>query len=445
MKEQTTIEFILILSAVAAVAVFSIGELYHLQSAQRTVYDALLNNTNNTIQPPTYQIGGVPSLYANIANTTYVNSSNEGYLVAYVPEGYNLSSITILGNGFSFIGGKDTVTSSYGLYTAHFFAIPRSSGNLSFSVSAIFKSLNGVYERNETVYTYAVPVQSQQFFVSGTNSTPYLTPYIYRHNETLVYNISNFGQVYTVGITNKCSRENWEYQQEDIGAQCGNAQWYFWIYSDDCYYEHGILTATYCVYMNVAPIPLGNLGTTTPKYAYNITLQLYNKSLPLSLAANLTNRSPYGNLQEGTTNYGNVVVNNSITAISPLQYENTVLMEINGQIKTVNSTVYQSYLQALNNLYAVLGYYNGTGIDDGDMATIQQTINSYNLEEGKLVNSSEQPSHNGCWFGANSTYEYMCKPIGLFDYGNITAHIGKIKVQTGPESLSGSIVNLVNG
>jgi hypothetical protein len=244
-------------------------------------------------------------------------------------------------------------------------------------------------------------------------------------------------------MTNECSVENWEYQQENIQEQCGGAQWYFWIFSGNCYYGHGIMTATYCVYLNAAPLSLGSPGTS-PEYAYNITLELYTRSIPVSIAANLTDRSPYGDLRNGTATYGNAIVENDIAAVSPLQYENTVLMKTNRTVEVVNSTVYQSYSQALNNLYAVLGYYNGTGVDDGDMATIQQTISTYNLEEAKLASSQVQ-SDQDCWIGGNTVSEYICRPVGLFDYENITARIGRIRAQTGLESVSGSVVNLVDG
>ena len=443
MKAQTSLEFILILAAVIGIAVAALGMMHNLQLSESAATGRIANQTEPGNASNTYvQPSGSPFIYAEISNITYVNGSNEGYLVAYMPQGYSLRNINISGINASVIWQPGNSYPATGIYASDYFAVPKSVGRISVLVSAEFNGPYGLDQKEAVAYAYAEVEQSGSVIGAGTAPANgiYLTPQLSARNETLLYDPAGIAPVYTVSMTSHCSYENWEYQQLGIADQCGNAQWYFWIFSDYCYWDKGITTATYCVYMDNTSASAGTFNSV-PAYSYNTTLQLYNNTYGIHMSAMLNSRSADSPVLEGNATYGNASAGTQISAESPLPEGSVFLIKSRNGSYIAGSGGYQSYLQALNSLDSVLGYYNGSGIDSGSMETIQQTIGSYNTAAARLLNSTLEQV-GGCRFDNLSDY-LDCSPAGPFDYLNMTAVLSNsINARQGVEYFSGSAIGI---
>ena len=76
MKAQTTLEFLILLSAAASLSVFAIGIYSNITSAQKPLYKLLVQSPSENQTPNATARGhGSDSIYASIANITYVNRS----------------------------------------------------------------------------------------------------------------------------------------------------------------------------------------------------------------------------------------------------------------------------------------------------------------------------------------------------------------------------------
>jgi hypothetical protein len=442
-KAQTSMEFIFVLVAVAGAAVVAFGMLHSMQASQESAFNSIANGAaGNYVSYGGGYGSAIPYLYAEMANITYINSSNEGYIVAYVPSGYVLNGISIEGHNTSVVWqNQSSMLQPSGIYTTHFFVVPKGQGYVSASVHATFSGPSAPYYANSTVYSFAEPAPVQ---IYGKMPIPgngiYLVPYIQRHNETMVYGLSSVSPVGTVSMTNHCTYENWEYQVAPLPVQCGNAQWDFNIFSDYCYWDRGIMTATYCVYMNPTGTYAGTFNST-PSYKYNITLELSNSTYGAALEANLSNANATANVVQNGKSYGVAAVGNYISGDSSMQQSSVPFLETGNASKEAGSKAYQAYVQALNNMYSVLGYYNGSGVDGDTLSTIQEAINAYNSGASSLLNSSAQQG-GGCWLGNDPT-AFICDPTGPFAYANITVRISNgISAQQGTEYFEGSAINV---
>ena len=233
-----------------------------------------------------------------------------------------------------------------------------------------------------------------------------------------------------------CSWMDWGYHQLPIGAQCGNANWYFFTFDSWCYWNHGDAYRTHCVELYPTNTT-SNRIQDSQSYSYNTALLLYNSTA--RLGSNFTN---YKNISTLSDNSGKAYGNASVAGVSgigPQPYNNYVVLNTSGTERAVNMSYYSAYLEELNNLYAQMSYYNNS---DGDPSTAQQYIDALNSAAQSLINSpAAYNQYCNVAMRLNKSY-YSCKPLsGL--YYVINASINRTLYNSSQSiSVQGSTVNV---
>ena len=219
-----------------------------------------------------------------------------------------------------------------------------------------------------------------------------------------------------------------------MAAQCGDANWYFWEFDSNCYFNQGIYYITYCVKLyptnTTASIIRG-----TQSYGYNASLLLYNGTDRFS--ADLNNLKNASQLYDSSgMAEGNVIVS-EVSGVGSQQYNDYVVLNTSGNTRPINISYYDNYLQYLNGLEAFLNYY-GTGADPG---TATQDISYLNSGASNLMAApSAKDAQCRIMTEHNQSY-YSCDPVsGL--YYTINASISSSKSLNQSIVLQGSTINI---
>lgn len=439
MRGQGSMEFIIILSATALFSVGVLGAYLHFAASQRAAYAGMLGGINGT----TVQGNAVtqpqqrPYMYASIPNVTYSGRSANLQLVIYTPDGSYIDSVAASGAGVRSIPGYYNGIDSSGINALTFYVIPNGTGERQVEVTAKIGSDAGTTVLNDTVETYALG--SAQPAPAG--GAVLFDAAIRRLNESVLYRTVGWSDTYSAYETSHCSYENFWYQQLGEGAQCGNAVSYFWAFSGYCYWDKGIMTKTYCVYLKPSGTTYGTLSGNQ-SYRYSIGLDLYNYSDGINITANLTSGKSGGTLREGNGRYGYAAVGRGIEGITEGGDQGAVVVNKSGSLYGINYSSYYTYLQDINNLKSILSYYDGTGVGGSQLSEIDQAMSSYNKESAAFSNALPS-SQDGCDVYRNSTAAYYaCTPVGYLDYNNITAMVGNILHRNGSIDVLGSTVNI---
>ena len=440
MKIQGSLEFIILLSATALFSVGVLGTYLHYTSAQKTAYSGMIGSIANDVQASgATQPLQRPYMYASIPNITYSGSAADLQLVIYAPNGSYINYVTANGDNLRLFPSRYNGIDLSGIDTLTFSVVPEGTGTRQVKVAAEISSSAGAAVLNDTVMTYTVNSIGTGI---GVDRGPVLfQAAIKRFNESVLYRTVGWSDTYSAYETSHCSYENFWYQQLGKGAQCGNAVSYFWTFSGYCYWDRGIATKTYCVYLKPTGTTYGTLSGNQ-SYRYRIGLDLYNYSDGANISANLSSNGGNETLQGINGTYGNAVVGKGIEGITEMGSQGTVMVNRSGSLYGINYSNYYVYLQDLNRLNAILGYYNGKGVGGSQLSSIDQAISSYNGESAAF--SDSPPSGpNGCRVYKNSSAAfYACPPVGYLDYNNITAMISNIAHQNGSIDVLGSTVNI---
>jgi hypothetical protein len=439
MKGQTAVEFVIILAAVSALSVSIIAAYSTTSSSQNVVYNTILNSSiegfNQTGQA-TYQS---PYVYAYIPNVTYVNSSNRMEVLVYLVDNYSVN-VSISGGGAVAVPVPDYGEDSEGFTTFPISVVPTMGGPFSLETEIRIVAENRTFLKNISLDSYAETGSTQE--TSPSSGDVYLEASLERHNESVIYNTTDWVPYYNATQSYHCSQENFFYQQYGIQTQCGSASWYYFYFSDYCYGVKGILTDTYCVYLNGTERSYSSLDPT-PSYYYNLTLTLYNQSSGDGYTSNLSSGNPSGRIYSEGKAVGNVTVSNDIYGYGQLRYENPVLINESGAIRPEDSGSYTDYQNALSNFESMMNYYNGIEVSDSEYSAIQEAIGAFNTASEGLQ-TPQNFSVSGCYL-KNSTegYEYYCNPLQPLDYLNISTNfVGSTGIKNGSISLDGSIINI---
>jgi hypothetical protein len=402
MRAQTTLEFVIILSAVASLSVFVIGAYSGLTNAQKPFYEKALNQTTaNMTYNPTSNGSGPEALYASIANLTYVNRSNDLEVILAsnrtVPKVYVTGAPDVAVTPEAYYN-----VSPNGLSVLTFSVVPKVPGEIDLTAFADFSSTNSSADAE----TYAVQPSSGQVY----SSNPEFSASLSSRNESISFNTGDAKDVYTVSMWSHCSWESWWTDvQESIATQCGDANWYFWEFDESCYWNHDIYYATYCVKLNPTNTSFSSIQDAQ-QYGYNTMLMLYNGTIRLGADLSSENTTSALTGSNGKT-YGNASVV-SVTGIAPQSYNNYILMNTSGSERVVNMSYYDTYLQYLNGLYSLMNYYNNT---NGDSSAVQQEMNYFNSSAINFVNSpAVQEQYCSLSLRGGNTV-YLCSPLsGLY-------------------------------
>jgi len=414
MKLQTSIEFIILLTAVSTFSLFVLGMYSGSINTENTILLNILNTTNAITSTQTNPTNRTPSLqmYVNMPSILLVNKSSTIAVVLESVGTARINSLIASGTSVSVIPSnyKDNTFSGLALFS--FSLIPFKQGPINLTVKANLTEYNTTLYRQVNTSSYAM-----YSIHSANNTNQQYSAKIDVHKEALIYAFSKPTHLYYVTQGNHCSLIDFFGQQLSIGAQCGNAKWYFFGFDSVCYYNYMVQTKTYCVYLNNKTSEYANMSSK-PSYMYNITLYISNATL--SLHSNLTNSNSNAILFDDSGKiYGIVSVGSEISASGP-DYSKSLIGMINAtSAYTVNKTAYDAYAQRLSDLEYTLGYYNGSGMG----GSIEETIGVFNTSSITFANAIRY-SPQGCTLESEyGNRYYSCNPFPPFGFQNITVFL----------------------
>ena len=144
MKIQTTLEFVILLSAAASLSVFVISAYSHIVNPQKPLYMKLINQSANAPSSASFRdIGNALGIEVSIANVSYVNRSNSLEAIITSPSGYVLSSVYVTGSSsVAVIPDAYYNVSTDGLAVLSFSVVPKATGTIKLSAVAEFTYSN---------------------------------------------------------------------------------------------------------------------------------------------------------------------------------------------------------------------------------------------------------------------------------------------------------------
>ena len=433
---QTTLEFLMLLSAAASLGVFTIGVYSGLLNAQKPLYMKLLNQAgalNGTPNTVAYASGYDYGIYASIANISYVNRSNGLEVIFTSPSGSVASAVHVIGDANTVVmPGAYYNVSSDGLGALAFSVVPKAAGAIRLDVVADFRYASNSTTRSAHAETYALR--------QNTNGTAYpplaFSATLERRNESILYNASGGTNIYTASIWGHCSWMDWWYNQESITAQCGDANWYFWEFDSDCYWNHGTYYKTYCVKLDATNTTLHRIQDQQT-YGYNATLLLYNGTF--KLVSDFSDAKGVSGLEGGDGgDYGNASIS-SVSGVGPQPYGAYIILNRSGQRRAVNMSYYGTYQQYLNSLQLLMNQFNNTG---GDPGSATQQITYLDSEAADLIDApAAYNQHCNVTTRDNSVY-YSCKPLSGLYYVIDADIIPPSRIPNQSISVDGSTINV---
>ncbi len=433
MKLQTTLEFVILLSAVASFGVFAISAYSGLLRQQRSAYASVINRSADVNVP-----ADVPSeanstifLYASMPNVSYVNKSNALQIVVALQRASALLNLKAIGSQqYGITPSTYSNISVSGTEILPFSVVPTEQGPLNVSVGIEYA--NGTFIRNLTAESFAVLQGQNQTTQSGYS----FSASINRRNESVLYGISNASPIYTVSIWSHCSFIDIYGHQLPIKDQCGGANWYLFVHNNYCYWNYYSPALTYCVELFPTNTSVRQVQASQ-SYEYNITLSLWNRSETLSSEIGNTNKISTV-VGAGGTSCGTASVE-SVSGTGPQDYENYVVVNTTKGRWQTNMSNYNAYQQALNNLVSVMNYYNNT---NGNVDAANEAVNALNSTALRFITSGHTTSDDNCNLVVQgSGLRYSCKPLSVLYY-SIDAILNHSGAAHQLISVQGSTVNV---
>ncbi|MCL5419940.1 MAG: hypothetical protein M1354_03640 [Candidatus Marsarchaeota archaeon] len=398
-RAQTSIEFLLIASAVSVLCL-GIILLYgkDLSVQQKAVNSIILSD----LPVPAPAPGNVPaqpeaSVYMPLNSTL---GGQDALQMLFYGCSSGRARATLSSNSL-LLSSSSVDTGFSGIYEENVYFTPLFEGidslSLSYNVSCSSKSL----ARNLTLHTYAIEAL-------GGISNATLSAYITGRNESESYALDSQSPVYSLSQTDRCTQIGFFGGNLDIGVQCGTSDaWDYNVFSMYCFTEGGSQTRTYCT----VPYPSGyNYTETNPGHAaYIYSFRLHIRSPYGSLTSNLSSSSKSSNVILDGRVVGTAAVTNVTSGYQPAAQ---AFVASGGRYYQANQSQYSQYVQARNNLYSVLGYYNQSDVSGDVQSTEQQAITAYQKAASVLVSSATQ-SAQGCSISGRN---YTCASPYPFAY-----------------------------
>lgn len=435
MKLQTSLEFMLLLGAVSTFSVGIIALYENFAGLQSTSYNALINSENGT--NATYYAASPSAsairVYMLVPRTMQYGSWSQIEIAVISPKNYS-ADITVSSSRAYVSKASLSDNALSGFTTFYTYIKPEYPGVVT--VYASYNVSGGGSSRTGAINESSIAVYANSS--NGAPSAEAYSAYLSPSYEAALYNETPKGNLTYLTETNHCSDINWMGRQLPIQEQCGSAKWYFWTFSDPCYYNHGVMTATYCVYENNYSASLYS-ASPEPYYRYNISLIVANATARLKAylpSDGLSSPLLYRN----GTNDGIVTVSGATSSAAPATGFQ-VSMRGKNATGIVNASIYDEYIQSLNSIDGLLGYYNGTGISQSEQDTLQQAMSMYNSMSDSLY-ASKTYVPQGCDYSLSGNAPYMECGLGSgLEFQNISVDIPS---STANQTINyaGSLINI---
>lgn len=398
MKVQASLEFILITSAIAVLSLSAISMYGKNLGVQRTLLDAASNAMQPApVQVPLPDIAADPqvAVYVPVNSTVYASSSLQAtaYGCTYGTVNLTLSSPSV------FFSRSSSSAKMFGAAVLSMAFEPLAQGPDTIGVRYDISCGNVTKSGYESLSTYASAPSS-----GGAPGATY-SAYISDRSEKIEYGLAPPSQVINLTEWNHCTHSNFWGTPLPTSSQCGASAWDYMVFSGYCYYTAQVsTTSTYCI----APVPTGYStvaigGATGQEYSFSLAI-----SSPFGTMRAALNGSGESRLTLENETVGYAVVAN---VSAPGQSQDATLISSGGGYAMANQTALSQYLQAENNLYGTLAYYNSTSVDSSTQSSIEQAASTFRGASGNL--RSSESGGVPCNVSAGS---YVCDSNSPFTY-----------------------------
>ncbi len=387
-KLQTSIEFLLILGAVGMLSLGVIS-LYvkNISMEQSAVNSINLSQASFDAQNSTF----LPSPSISVLfpfNSTY-NDTNVAQLVLYgCDNGHgeiSLYSNTLILNRSAFNISFSTI------YIGEVQFIPAKYGSDNLTVNSSILCGNSSVYRSESYSTYATsPVPA----LSGPE-TYYAS--IHPSNEYVKYSLDSGTNVSSLKEWNRCTELGFWGNPYDIGTQCGTYNaWEYSIFSENCYTNGDGQTVTYCITpKDTGYEPINTTEAASYVYSANVSVYTSHGIIDIPISSNsLQNYAYLSGIKIGTATVENVSSSNAI--------KNNAFLH-GTSIMDTKASYYRNYIQASENAYSVLWYYNKSSVSGATQSSIQQAIASFENASSLLIGSLSHSNQSCNTSGINGT------------------------------------------
>ncbi|MEM3236861.1 MAG: hypothetical protein QXT89_00920 [Candidatus Micrarchaeaceae archaeon] len=395
MKIQTSLEFLLVLGAIGTLTVTVVGIYSSKMHYEQAIFSNVISNsspTNLTISKmQASKIYVIPYLPLN----TTIYQQSQLYIAVYgCTNGtaeFHLSS-----NSMAFAASNlHSQLSGVGMLTTEFepLKVGANIANINYSIEC-----NNHTESNET---------SLSTFSTESLQGSQLSARISNRHEYINYPFESKTGLFALKEWSHCTYHDFWGNPLPTLYQCGANAWSYMVFSGYCYTNDEGQTVTFCIAPYSTGVNLSYVSASDMGYSYNFTLSIY--ALNNIFSGNLSSTSRTSEIFLGKSVVGNATVLN-VSGIST--FSNEEILSEGNHSGIANSSAYTWYVQAKNNLYSILGYYNDSGVSSATQAQIQQTVSAYSDAYSNLLKSV---SYNltSCSFLGSSM---VCNAIEPFSY-----------------------------
>ncbi|MDE1825072.1 MAG: hypothetical protein KGH61_03280 [Candidatus Micrarchaeota archaeon] len=423
MKMQTSLEFIILLSAVSMLSLFVITSYKTSIIGNEKILGSLLQNGTPSHNASAGAVAQNILMDFYMPTSSYIGKPNNMQFAIFGCGNGNFSisfhstSITIPDNSLQ------SNLSGLGLYSLYF--TPMYSGYDTINASGMISCGNLTRKISSSLITYAIVQNS-----APSNGFPQVSALISGRNESVAYKIRSTSSLMGMEESNHCTERN-VYGVLPDSAQCGIGSWGYSVFSEYCYTESNYYTMTYCVDPTPINYSIGMISQDSLlAYKFNLTISSGDFSAEGQIS-NSSNETMYSRGQ--AVGYAKVI-NISLLGNQPNAYF------LIGKSKTnlTSPSAYQNYVQAENNMYATMGFYNGSYVSTDTQSMLEESVSAYIQALDTLLNTTESPV--ACRLMENT---YACNPESPFMY-LINSTLKGVGSNSTAEYL-GSVVNVREG
>ena len=425
MKAQTSLEFLLILSAVAALGLATVTFYGKGISADKRAMYAFGAN-----DPAQAAVGQAPasdpgfSVYIPINSETMESNplqadaygcmngsvsmelSSTSAVFSRTNVSEKVNGVSIIRDSFEpTVPGLGTVTVRY---------------NVSCSGSSISSS--------RTLYTYAT--------VPSLQSAGQYAAYIDRTNESVAYGLEEV-PIATMVLSNHCTiTDIWTGRIYTVPGQCGTANaWDYMVFDPGCLSPYWAYMRTYCIAPSATGYYYAGPDQHNPTYRYSISLEVDTGAGVMR--ANLSSGANKSRVEIGGVPVGNATV----ISVGGGPYAFTGEIRNNSNEWEVNDSWYSAYMQAKDSLYPLLSFYNSSGVSGSTQSAIAESITAFNTSSRNLLLTKK--ASGGVCSVSNSSY--VCRAASPLSYIIDITVPSSMGIQNASVYYEGSVINIASG
>ncbi len=425
MKLQTSLEFLLILSAVAALSL-GVLSLYGKALSFNRQVSAAFDTANLPVENTSLPYAADPGIAINVPVNSIAMSSNPIMVEAYGCS--NGIERVVMSSSNAVLSQKSILANFSGLELKYFYFDPENPGihgiNISYSITCNNSTISG----NRSYLTYSVPSPSAPAPASGASiSIKYL-------NESIIYPVQKAGIDYIQGF-NLCTQRNiWSGYVYPSAVQCGtSSSWDYMTFDGSCEAPDWSYSRTYCFVPAASGYNAIIPETDNASYAYAISVSINTEYGQASF--NLSSSNPFSAVALNGAAAGSATVENITSEASPPP----IVLEgpDNGIYSGGTYSYYQSYEDSA---YQVLHFYNSTGASPSTSSSIQEAVSAANSGANGLLGNLAKQVASPCLYHGSS---YICKAKSPFSYViNVTIDNASVQGDT-IMPYYGSVINLI--